>query len=247
MEEFVSFVQSATIRAARLHQEDIRKDTLQGFLLTMAAFFVVGLLAIRLQHSPLTITDPGISSIDIVDIPSEKPYIAPETRVQARSEVGDRFIGRPDSVPTLNLSVNDVNKSLTTSTGSNSINTSNGGGEPSRSTSNGVSTSTTQTSYVEPDFDAIPEVDAQVNLSALQGHIEYPEMMRRLGVSGTVVVVVAINEQGRAVRARIESTTESGFNNAAIKAVMQTTFTPARNGGQAVPSSLAIPIRFKMN
>lgn len=71
----------------------------------------------------------------------------------------------------------------------------------------------------------------------------YPEIARKTHTTGTVVVEVAINEQGRVVKA----TAESGpamLRDEAVRAAMQWRFKPASIGGTNVPSTIKITIVF---
>ncbi len=251
MKELVSILLPASIQAARVHQNTIRHNTYQSFAATVLLFMILsGLVALRLNQK---IVDNGmISTIPTITINVDPVQTQPE-HTESRivpSSTNDlahaSTLSLRDTVPLLDIAQSTAtmardNTSVPgTFTGAG---LNDHGGTQSQGGTGGDDVTAQNNLDV---FENIPEVDAQVNLAALQAQVEYPEFMRRIGASGKVVVVVAIDARGKAVRAQVESSTDNGFNAAAIKAVMGMNYTPARNAGEAVPSSLAIPISFRM-
>ncbi len=73
----------------------------------------------------------------------------------------------------------------------------------------------------------------------------YPEMARQSELEGVVVVQIGVNEFGDVVEAIVlEGVT--GLNQAAIDAVMQWKFRPAKQRDVAVPVRIVVPIRFSL-
>jgi protein TonB len=75
----------------------------------------------------------------------------------------------------------------------------------------------------------------------------YPEVARRRGQEGTVVLVVEIDSNG--VPTRVEVKRSSGFrllDLSATKTVIKWRFSPAKLGGRPVTSTLELPIRFQL-
>jgi len=76
----------------------------------------------------------------------------------------------------------------------------------------------------------------------------YPPLSRRLNEEGRVVLRVQISAEGTATEVTVH--TGSGFprlDNAALEAVRQWRFIPAKQGGQAVASTVLVPMPFELN
>lgn len=76
----------------------------------------------------------------------------------------------------------------------------------------------------------------------------YPEISRRRGEEGVVILNVQVDERGEVVSVVIKD--GSGFNRldqSAVKAVERWKFNPARVGMIPVASQVEIPIRFQLN
>lgn len=76
---------------------------------------------------------------------------------------------------------------------------------------------------------------------------EYPKMARTAEIEGTVVLKVTIDEFGRVLRAVVIKSDSEVFDQAAIDAMMQWSFTPAEQSGHPVKSTVTIPLRFSLN
>jgi protein TonB len=76
----------------------------------------------------------------------------------------------------------------------------------------------------------------------------YPEKSRKEGVEGTVWVNVLVNKEGTVAKASVTKR-EGGseeLEQAALDAIKQWTFKPAKVSGQPVSIWVAIPVRFKL-
>lgn len=74
----------------------------------------------------------------------------------------------------------------------------------------------------------------------------YPERSRQLGEEGLVLLRVRVGVDGRALSVTLARS--SGFrrlDQSAQEAVSRWRFAPAMRGGQAVESTLSVPIRFQ--
>ena len=76
---------------------------------------------------------------------------------------------------------------------------------------------------------------------------EYPFDLKRDGVEGIVAVTFVIDEHGNVVDPEVKKSTNSGFNESAIKAIAQWKFRPAQVGGKPVKCRVTIPIRFNLD
>lgn len=74
---------------------------------------------------------------------------------------------------------------------------------------------------------------------------DYPRLSRRAGEEGTVLLRVRVTETGRPQKIELqESSGSSRLDRAAIEAVREWTFVPARQAGQPVASWVLVPIPF---
>jgi protein TonB len=87
-------------------------------------------------------------------------------------------------------------------------------------------------------FDEPPQVIRQVPP-------EYPELARQSETEGVVLVQIGVNEFGDVIEATVVQGVPM-LNQAAIQAVMQWKFRPAKQRDQAVPVRIVVPIRFTL-
>jgi protein TonB len=75
----------------------------------------------------------------------------------------------------------------------------------------------------------------------------YPPLAKRLNMEGSVIVRVLVDTAGRPAQVELErSSGASILDQAALKAVRQWSFVPARQGGEAVAAWVNVPIRFHL-
>jgi len=77
-------------------------------------------------------------------------------------------------------------------------------------------------------------------------YLSYPEIARQAGIEGMAVIQIVVSPDGLPLDPVIAKTAGEVLDEAAVKAVMQLTFTPGRQRGKAVAVRLAIPIRFRI-
>ncbi len=82
--------------------------------------------------------------------------------------------------------------------------------------------------------------------SAVFSKLEYPEEAKRLGIEGIVILKAFINENGAVDKTEITKSVGYGCDEAAIKAVTETRFLPAKLNDQNVKAQLTIPVKFKL-
>lgn len=73
---------------------------------------------------------------------------------------------------------------------------------------------------------------------------EYPDALRKEGVSGMAVVTVVIDENGEVLAAESNKASHEGFKQPAVDAVKGWKFKPAKVGGKAVKVKVSVPIKF---
>jgi len=74
----------------------------------------------------------------------------------------------------------------------------------------------------------------------------YPELLKKAGIEGKVIVNVFIDEQGKVEKTKILESTHEAFSEAATKAAMQWEFSPAMKEGKPIKAEVTIPFRFKL-
>jgi TonB family protein len=74
---------------------------------------------------------------------------------------------------------------------------------------------------------------------------EYPPLLREAGITGTVEVRLDVTAQGGIAAATVVRTTDPRFGEPAIRALQVARFRPARAQGEAVATTVTIPVRFE--
>lgn len=78
-------------------------------------------------------------------------------------------------------------------------------------------------------------------------HPEYPEIARKAGVEGMVILTIIVDEQGNVISAEIMLEEPRGiFGQAAIEAVLQYKFSPARQRDKAIKVQMGHKIIFTL-
>ena len=80
-----------------------------------------------------------------------------------------------------------------------------------------------------------------------QAKPDYPHALKNAGITGTVTVLFMVDENGYVHDARVIETTESGFNDAALRAVSRWRFEPGRHLGRRVAFKMSVPFQFTLN
>jgi protein TonB len=83
-------------------------------------------------------------------------------------------------------------------------------------------------------------------MNELRRRLEYPELARRAGIQGKVYVRVLVGTDGKPKRYIVEHSDNELLTEAAVKAVMSATFTPAIQNGQPIAVWVSIPIDFRL-
>jgi periplasmic protein TonB len=73
---------------------------------------------------------------------------------------------------------------------------------------------------------------------------DYPDELRREGVSGLVMVKCTIDEQGNVVEPAVEKSSNPAFEKPALAALKKWKFKPAKLDGAPVAIKVSIPIKF---
>ena len=82
---------------------------------------------------------------------------------------------------------------------------------------------------------------------AIHKNLVYPEIARKAGIEGTVIVYARISKDGNVIATRIiKPLGNSGCNEAAISAIKKVKWKPAMQRDKPVTVWVSVPVRFKL-
>lgn len=83
--------------------------------------------------------------------------------------------------------------------------------------------------------------------SAIQKNLEYPEIARKAGIEGTVIIYAKISDKGDVINTKVvKPLGNSGCNEAAIEAIKAVKWKPAKQRDKAVTVWVSVPVKFKL-
>ena len=83
--------------------------------------------------------------------------------------------------------------------------------------------------------------------AALQTLVVYPEIAKRIGIEGTVVIIAYIEKDGTVSRTEVLKGIGFGCDEAAATAVAKTRFIPGLQREKPVRVKIAVPLRFRLS
>jgi len=96
------------------------------------------------------------------------------------------------------------------------------------------------------NFDTPP--DPLGGYGAIQRAVQYPDLARKAGIQGTVIVQTKISITGAAVQSQVvRGIPEGGLNEAAVAAIEKVTWNPAMLHNQPVEAVITIPVVFRLS
>ena len=100
----------------------------------------------------------------------------------------------------------------------------------------------------EPEIFVIVEQMPELigGLGSIQSKINYPEIAKKAGVEGRVIVQFVVDESGSVVDPQVVRGIGAGCDEEAIRAVRQAKFTPGKQRGKPVKVKMSLPITFKL-
>lgn len=100
----------------------------------------------------------------------------------------------------------------------------------------------------EEDFFVVVEQMPELigGMAALQKNIRYPDMARKAGIEGRVIVQFIVNEKGEVENPRVIRGIGGGCDEEALRAVRQVKFRPGRQRGQPVRVQYSLPVIFRL-
>jgi protein TonB len=101
----------------------------------------------------------------------------------------------------------------------------------------------------EPEIFVVVEQMPELigGLASIQQNITYPEMARKAGVEGRVIVQFVVDEQGDVQDAQVVRGLGAGLDEVALNAVRQAKFEPGMQRGQPVMVKMSLPVTFRLN
>lgn len=238
-------------------KEFIRKYTLRGFLITVGLTLLLLLLYVGLQiRNESAKAAPKLAPIiklSITDLPPpDAAEAAPPPPQEIISTGPAARAGTPIGVPDAQITA-DMKEFATIDVMSRASSVGGDGvdiGEFSSNINLGekreVKIETKEEEPAPDEFVAV-EKEPGVDLAKLQKSIVYPDLARRAGVEGRVIVRVLVGPDGRARKYFIESSDHELLNQSALDAIKNYgMFTPAIQNGQAIICWVSIPITFRL-
>jgi protein TonB len=100
----------------------------------------------------------------------------------------------------------------------------------------------------EPEIFVVVEQMPELigGLPELQKKIKYPEIAKKAGVEGNVILQFIVDEEGRVVDPVVVKGIGAGCDEEALKAVRTAKFKPGKQRGKAVKVKFSLPIRFRL-
>lgn len=99
----------------------------------------------------------------------------------------------------------------------------------------------------DPDDFIAVEKEPAVDIVAIQKLVEYPELARKAGIEGRVIVKVLVRKDGSIQKPFVEYSDNTMLNNSALSAIQKAgKIPPAIQNGQPVDCWVSIPINFKL-
>ena len=83
-------------------------------------------------------------------------------------------------------------------------------------------------------------------IGSVQKLVKYPEMAKRAGIEGRVVIQFVVNETGQIENPQVIRRIGGGCDEAALEAVKQAKFIPGMQRGRPVRVQYSVPITFKL-
>ncbi|MPM39405.1 hypothetical protein SDC9_86038 [bioreactor metagenome] len=110
-----------------------------------------------------------------------------------------------------------------------------------------VETTTIKDKEPEPDEFIPVEKEPQFDMRKLQGLVVYPDMARRAGIEGTVVVRALVDKTGKIVKAIVDVSDNKALDQAALKAMLDYGHaTPAIMNKEPTTCWVSVPIVFRL-
>ncbi len=237
-------------------KEFIGKSTIKSFGLTIGMIVLIPLVCIAVKASVAPV--PPMIKITNCPIPitptSEPKEVIPNIPVKTdlppsggivHSDIGNPIAASDITIDDkIEVGISDIHSTVVDNDGN--------GGSGTSSTFDVPSTIDVKTTdgKVEDDDNTVIEVESDpiLNYEQLQANLIYPDAARRIGVEGKVLLRVVVGKDGKPVtgKVRVLDSSNELFNQAAIDAVLKSSFTPAIQNKQPIEVPVTVPIVFRI-
>lgn len=101
----------------------------------------------------------------------------------------------------------------------------------------------------EPDIFVVVEKRPEIKggMKELYKYIKYPEIARKAGIEGRVILEFVVDERGRVSNIKVLRSVGGGLDEAAMDAVQKVKFTPGMQRGRPVKVRYTLPVTFKLS
>ncbi|MCU0424716.1 MAG: energy transducer TonB [Candidatus Kapabacteria bacterium] len=226
----------------------IPASTLRGFFgsLTLLVAVFIGYSAVVLANRMTLTKMPTIASTKLMHLPppvSAQPATPPPPTTLLASGLAARA-GTPVPVPDALVSSDEAVFANVDEISRASAEGGNGVEEGTMS----LITDSTEVREEEPEMYDIFAVEKEpyIEIRDLQRRVVYPEMAKRAGIQGIVIVRVLVSKDGKPKKYVIERSDSELLNNSASDAVMNSRFTPAIQQNRPVECWVSIPIAYRL-
>ncbi len=83
-------------------------------------------------------------------------------------------------------------------------------------------------------------------LASIQSKITYPEMAKKAGVEGRVIVQFVVDEEGNVQDPQVVRGLGAGLDEVALNAVKEAKFEPGKQRGESVRVKMSLPVTFRL-
>lgn len=236
----------------------IERNTKRAFYFTMSLLLLLALFSFsyRLIESwlfpPPNVVKVKVTRVSLDALPpppsnAEAPPPPPPTAVPPASGPAARA-GAPVAVPDAEIAedvkdfanIDEINRASAIGGDGNDF-----GGF---SDNIGVSEVKIETREEDPDVDEFIAVEKEPDFDyeEIKRRVKYPDIARRNGIEGTVLVAALVGKDGRVEKTQIIDSDNELLNKNAADAVRETVFTPAIQNGNPVRTWVRIPIKFAL-
>ena len=231
-------------------KEFIGKSTLRSFGMTMGLMILIPLVCLVMKASvtPIAPIVPLGPKPIPVKIQSEEKREVPRKIIRdLPSAAPDKISGKP--IPVIDEMVDEKAEVDFTKIQEHVV--VNGGKEVDGTVTTENDQLGEAKTLILPDEEEVfveTESDPILNYAQLQANLIYPEMAKRIDIEGKVLIRVVVGKDGKPVQGKVrvlESSNEL-FNQAAIDAVMKSSFTPAIQNKQPIEVPVTVPIVFRL-
>ncbi len=236
----------------------IEANTRKAFVVTMSLLLLLALFAfVRTYIENLLFPPPNVVkvklarvSLDNLPPPQSQQEEAPPPPPPASSLPSGPAAraGTPVAVPDAELAPDA--KDFANTDEINRASAIGGSGDDNGGFADNIGEGTVQITAreAEPDIEDFVSVEKEpaYDEAELARRVKYPPVAKQMGIEGIVLVGALIGKDGRIDKIQVIESDNKMLDEAAVKAVQETSFTPAQQNGQPVKVWARIPIRFTL-